>query len=568
MLPAISATPPAVSTATDKRTCYVQNSKNGDVINCIAPLYQKYLETKERQVLMVSKEFSGVLTGCSYIEPVIWDGDWADLAGATKRAAAQFKNVVVLSTYGASLKLEKMTPSFAIEQYRLAGMAEKYGELPLIFDRRNAQREQALIDSVLLRGFSGEQPILFADHSQSSPFPYTDDLVQMLKKEFPHNPVLRLSEVKAEQVYDLLGLYDKAAVLVSIETMHLHLAAASGIPVVALVTERPEMWHGTAWRKQFLVHCRYADYPARRAEVLNAVAMALTTGVAPSFRPPPPRIEITGRHGYNMTSLEWQGKRIGVFRWHPNANQWQTELAGVGADGKVVRIAAPKGFEKQSIEDGRLFIHRDKLHLSYTVARDNGTGKMPTCVVQYGELDTSAEPWRIMNPVQPRYRGNDFTKLEKNWSFISSGGKLFAAYQRSPEQIVLELDGDWVVQELHSKPPAWEWGQIRGGTQPIERNGLSLQFCHSSTRNNKTAWGWVYYLLAILMETTPPFQIVSVSSYPILAGTEEYFPTRRWKPRILFPAGAIKSGDKYILSLGVNDAATARVTLTERDLNL
>ena len=545
---------PAPSTATDDRTCYIQNSKTGDILNILPILYHQFIETGQKQVLLVSEPFAGLLAGCSYIEPFVWQGDWVDLNGATDKARSVFKNVVVLSTYGKTLSLTKQTPSFALEQWRLGNALEHYGTeaWPLLFDQRDAGREAALIAKHCQ---PGENLILFGDHSHSSPFDATDDLVQLLKEHFgATHKILRLSEVKAERVYDLLGLYERAAALVTIETMHLHLAGASGVPVVALIADKPEMWHGTAWRKNFYLHCRYADYQTRKEEIVRAVQDAIALRDAPE-------IEITGRGGYNQSILDWNGTRIAVYRWHPKPDAWRTELAA-WTGSRTVKIAPPKGFETHSMEDGRLFVHSGKLHLSYTIASQKG------CVVQYGELDTTGETWKVINHFQPRMKGNDFTTLQKNWSFFSVDGKLYAAYERSPKNIVFQLDGEKIMNTLETTAPEWKWGQIRGGTFPVEHNGLWLQFFHSSTRNNKSAWGWCYYLGALLMETTPPFQIVAVSKHPILAGTERYFAVPRWKPRILFPAGTVKKDGEFIVSLGVNDAATGRVTLAEGDLNL
>lgn len=553
----VSAPPAPVAKVpkpTDDRVCYVQNCKTGDILNVMPILFQKFQETGQRQVLMVSKDYALLLAGCSYIEPLIWEGDWTDLNGALAQAQERFKNVVSLSTFGKSLSLVRQTPSFALEQWRQAGMLKDYGTgMALWFDERNREREAALVKRHLDQR-TGVKVILLADHSYSSPFEQMDDLVQLLRENFGDCQIVRLSEVKAEQVYDLLGLYELAHVLVSIETMHLHLAQATGLPVIALTTDKPELWHGTAWRKQFVLQCRYADYEQRKDEIVKAVRRAVIFYE-------PPEIEITGTGGYNLTTLEWNGKRVGVYRWHPKPDQWRTELAAWTGE-RTVKVLPPAGFEQHSMEDGRLFVHNDKLYLSYTVASQRG------CVIQYGELDTNGDAWKIARHFQPKWAGNDFLSLQKNWSFWSAGGKLYAAVQRSPEQTVLELDGDKVVNTFTSKSPEWKWGQIRGGTSPIERNGLWLQFFHSSTRNNKTTWGWTYYMGALLMEMTPPFQIVRVSQFPILAGTERYFPVPRWKPRVIFPAGAIKSGEDYVVSMGINDAATGKVTLCNSELEL
>jgi predicted GH43/DUF377 family glycosyl hydrolase len=554
--------PPAPKTTpafnpTDERTCYVQNSKNGDILNILPLLYQKFRETGQKQVLLVSKAYESLLFGCSYIETMTWDGDWTDLNGALQQAQARFKTVVSLSTFGKALKPIKQTPSFALEQWRLGGALELYGDVPLVFDQRNQDRETMLVNKHVKEN---ERFILFADHSQSSPFDQMDALIQLLQTSFgATHKILRLSEVHADQVYDLLGLYERAAALVSIETMHLHLAAASGVPVVALVTDKPEIWHGTAWRPNFWLQIRYGDYQQRWQEIVTTIQDAINLRELPLM-------EITGKGGYNQTMMDWNGQRVAVYRWHPKADSWRTELAAWTGT-KTVRVIPPSGLEQHSIEDGRLFKRSQqgagfKLCLSYTVATQKG------CVIQYGELDTTGEDWRIVNSFQPKYENNDFTRMQKNWSFWEWDGKLYAAYERGPEQTILQLAGNDVTQVFKTKSPQWAWGQVRGGTAPIERSGLWLQFFHSSTRNPKTAWGWTYYMGALLMETAPPFQIVSISRFPIMAGTERYFPINHWKPRILFPAGAVKSGEDYLVSLGVNDSATGKVLLTDADLNL
>lgn len=394
---------------TDDRVCYVQNSKNGDILNVLPILYQRFSETGKKQVLYVSRDFAGLLRGCSYVEPFIWEGDWVDLNGALRVAQSRFKRVVSLSTYGKTLSLTKQTPSFALEQWRLGEVLDKFDGWPLVFDNRNEEREEALRRKYCEDGLPY---ILLGDHSQSSPFPQMDDLVQLLKNTFGStHKILRLSEVHAEEIYDLLGLYDRATALVSIETMHLHLSQASGVPVIALVTDKPEIWHGTPWHKNFLLHCRYADYENRKLEILSAVSDAANQREMPY-------IEVTGTGGYNMTIIEWNEKRIAVYRWHPKPDLWRTELAGWTGE-KTVRIIPPKGFEQHSIEDGRLFVHNGKLHLSYTLAQ-MGSKELPYCVVQYGELDTSSDTWRIVNYFQPKYGKNDFTGMEKNFVFFEA----------------------------------------------------------------------------------------------------------------------------------------------------
>ena len=539
-------------------TCYVQNCKTGDILSILPILYQRFKETGQKQALMVSKDFKDVLDGCSYIVPEIWDSDWQDLIGALASARKKYKDVVSLSTFGRGSVIPHNTPSFQLDQWNNAGCLDKFGQWPLVFDQRSPEREKRLVESTLPKA---EPFILLGDHSQSSPFEHMDDLYQLIKKHFTAFTIIRLSEVKAEKIYDLLGLYDRAATLVTIETMHLHLSAASEVPVISLVTDKPEFWHGSAWHPRFRLHVRYSDYNHRKPEIVRSISDAINSKK-------PPQVSVTGIGGYNMSVFKNNGTNAAVYRWHPNKKFWRTELAL--NDGTVVRkVIPPDKYKDYSIEDGRVFMHNGKPHISYTVVQ--APQNVFNCVVQYGALVQDGDVWRIIGSHQPKYGKNDFTSMEKNWSFWSHGQKIYAAYQRSPEQIVLHIHESRVVQEFKTNTPeTWQWGQIRGGTDPIPHNGLLLQFFHTLHRNNKSKEWWTYYTGALLMEPEPPFQIVRVSSFPILAGNERYFPNiKQWKPRCFLPYGAIKNDDgSFLVSLGYNDSATATVRLTEADLNL
>lgn len=528
--------------------------KSGDLCASAIPIaYAEFKKTGERQKIIAAEKYSGILSGCSYIEPIIWLGEWDDLVGAMKA----HPDSVQISTYGKGFTVQKKTPSFVLDQWRMAGQLENYDRLPLIFDRRDNAREKLLVAKHVK---DGEKVILFADHSESSPFEQMPDLMSLLVDNFgTTHKILRLSEVRAEKIYDLTGLYDRADVLVGIETMHLHLAAASGVSVVALVTDKPEIWRGAAWRKQFALHVRYADYEHRKVEIVRAVRDVIDMAE-------PPEIKITGSKGYNMSVMDVDGRTMAVYRYHPNPVHWRTQLA-LNYGGRTFRVEPEPKFREHSIEDGRLFMFKGKIHLSYTVSRT--VENSSRSVMQYGEIFEDGGVWRIRNSFQPKYGKNDFSGMEKNWVFWSIGEKLYAAYQRSPEQIILELDGDRVVQEFKTKTPEWAWGAMRGGTQPIEHNGLLLQFFHTQHKNKKSAWWWRYFIGCLLMETQPPFQIVSVSKFPILAGNEKYFSGWQfWKPSCFLPYGAIKKGNDFLISGGINDSATFTSLITEKQLNL
>jgi hypothetical protein len=66
-----------------------------------------------------------------------------------------------------------------------------------------------------------------------------------------------LSKITAEKPYDLLGLFDAARLLVTIDTMHLHLVAASKLKFIAYLHDANGDWGMSAPSKNCLTTIRY-----------------------------------------------------------------------------------------------------------------------------------------------------------------------------------------------------------------------------------------------------------------------------------------------------------------------
>lgn len=93
----------------------------------------------------------------------------------------------------------------------------------------------------------------------------------LLKLRFKDHLIVDLSQIKAERIYDLLGLMDKAVCLVAADSAPLHLARASNVPVCALINDKPILASGSVWRPNHIFHCRYSDFPHRAMEMLDAI---------------------------------------------------------------------------------------------------------------------------------------------------------------------------------------------------------------------------------------------------------------------------------------------------------
>lgn len=263
--------------------CFVQLGKIGDILGILPILYHEHKTTNQKQVLFTSKEYSFILEGCSYILPSIFDGEWQDLRGAIKKAKQQFEEVYIPQTHGRDFDIQHRTSSFQLDAWLRCGCVEHFEDWPLVIDQRNGRRERTLIGSVLKRlttqGRPYEKFILFADQSESSPFQQKEELAELLKMHIPAtHRIIRLSEVRAENPIDLLALYDRAACLVTIETMHIHLSKASNVPTVVLAADG---WRGSAKHRKFRFYCKYQEWPQNKNVLMEAVKDAIT-GITPT----------------------------------------------------------------------------------------------------------------------------------------------------------------------------------------------------------------------------------------------------------------------------------------------
>lgn len=529
----------------------LQLGKIGDVLSLFPILYDDFKRTGQKPTLIISKEYSHILDRIDYVTPHVWNGHWQDLHGAIRYCKQNFDRAIVPQIYGNDFPIAKLTPSFQLDQWLRAGRLQDWDTLPLILPRPlKAQK------------IPPKPFILYSDHSQSSPFSKKDELHRLLVDYFgTTHKIVRLSEVRCESPLDLLAFFDAADCLVTVETMMLHLSAASTVPTVALIADSPTRWKGSAWSNRFLAHIRYSDYENRKEDIVRAVRRAVNKSSVPTLR----LFKTAHEYGYNPSIIEHGNKSLISYRHHPDPKSWRTELAMT--DGvQTWKIEVPR-FNDHSLEDMRLFEFQGKLHGGFTIARSaDGFFK---CVCAYGELVFGGQSWSVLNPIMPKYGRNDFSAMEKNFCFWEHSGKLYCTYQNAPEHIVLELDGARVVKEYKTPSPKCDYGIPRGGTQQFSHNGQLLRFCHAFQKNEKSDQYWTYHLMVSLIEPQPPFTITKFSSAPILTGTEQYFHGwPRWKPRCLLPYGAVRNGDGFTVSCGINDSACATVNLTSKDLNL
>lgn len=270
---------------------WVLLGKVGDILGILPLLHKSYADTGEKPRFMVAKEFASVLDGVSYVEPIIFDGPYHGLSKAIEYAKTLGGEYVSCQVIGPVQDLVDANPestgqtgkwstSYAKEAWRLAGALDKWDDnLPLIIDQRSKAREEALLrECGLIKRGKSLPIILLSLNSNSSPFPYTDLLRELITLKFHFR--YRIVELpKAERIYDLLALYEKAHCLITVDSAPLHLAwACRKLPVFALANDKPEKfnggdipWHGSPWKPNHHWYCRYKDFPDRAMEMLDKV---------------------------------------------------------------------------------------------------------------------------------------------------------------------------------------------------------------------------------------------------------------------------------------------------------
>lgn len=210
----------------------------GDVLSALPIAWDIARKTGHPTPFIVAAEFASVLEGCSYVRPLVWPGSYKDPRAAAEWAAKSGWNVIPAQHYGWTD--HKTQPNFQRDAWALAGYANKWGTLPTVIDQRSWEREAELL---VAHGIDNiDEPIVaLCLDSHSSPFPLRNQLNAAIRA-LPGIRVVDISAVHAERYFDILGILDRAACLVTVDTAALHLVRASRCPTVAIVNDRDGGW--------------------------------------------------------------------------------------------------------------------------------------------------------------------------------------------------------------------------------------------------------------------------------------------------------------------------------------
>lgn len=248
-----------------------------------------------KPVMMVCSEFAGTLEGCSYVTawPVdgfSWHSDvktakaiadywydkvvvpkWWDCPGLGPPPPRNDEVPVVLNHQGRRMVVSATEwESYQVSQWKAAGFTrQQLIEWPLVFDNRNLSRELALASRVS----HWKRPVVLYNFSGvSNPMGFEPEVLNVLRSMNGRVDLVDLRNVRAERLYDLLGLYDRALCVITGDTSTLHLAAASNVPTIALLANGGA---GSIARGNIKLKLRYFEVSARVGEIKSAVEQLL-----------------------------------------------------------------------------------------------------------------------------------------------------------------------------------------------------------------------------------------------------------------------------------------------------
>jgi hypothetical protein len=245
---------------------FIQLGRFGDIILLLPAMKYLYDTTGVRPKMIVSKDYGSVLDGVSYVErfslPVHW---FMGMPRARAWADERFGGHTVLQCHGHQWGINlKQWPNFMTSMLDRTGVPlHLFRELPLVFDRRNSEREKAAIPRT-----NGKPYILVNTLGVSSPFPHGPKIFSALKHLMTQVAIIDMSRIRCHRIFDLLGPIDAAVGMITTDTATLHLAHGSPKPYIALTVDG---WCTSSPRGNCVLEVKYSRFMGSLAAIVETV---------------------------------------------------------------------------------------------------------------------------------------------------------------------------------------------------------------------------------------------------------------------------------------------------------
>lgn len=280
------------------------------------------------------------------------------------------------------------------------------------------------------------------------------------------------------------------------------------------------------------------------------------------------QITIPGFPGaFNASIIRWQGSLLLCFRVRNEKLVSTFDIGFVQLDEDFNPVGTPSILKiidenpacRIQRQDPRLIICDNKLYILYSNFIKIGnilTRRMFIAPVRVKDHNFSITKPTCLHPFDgcgPRW--------EKNWVPFVYRDNIFLAYSLLPHRIFRPFlrTGECVTYTTTRSKIEWKWGDLRGGTPAIKDGDHYIAFFHSSvvipTVHSQGKPMTHYVMGAYTFAAQPPFEITSVSPYPIVDHTFYTGPSHQtWKPlRVVFPMGILVEKDYVYVTYGRQD---------------
>lgn len=261
-----------------KRVALINLARVGDVVSIIPVAYKLHQEGNIVD-FYCHTHFCDILSLCSYINVIPWDGLHRDVSGAIKHAknTGKYDEIYPTQVDGNSAQPPVNTENFILKQWSYAGerFLKNFHKLPLIFDNRNREKEREVLNKWLPDN-GDNRPILiysFTSHSsgftlsgESRPF-YNKMIVDYPKflEEFKNYRILNIgldgqpssNGFKLESPKYLLPLLEKASILLCVDSLPIHLTYATNTPTIVFSVKNK--WYQSEPRQHWITRYTYEE---------------------------------------------------------------------------------------------------------------------------------------------------------------------------------------------------------------------------------------------------------------------------------------------------------------------
>ena len=233
--------------------------KHGDLLTLL-PAMKRLHESGRKVVYVCPRPYGQTLEGLDWVKCIEIDEENMDVVEAVARQ------------HGELIETRSIRPrmrNWSIQSWARTGLAEsQFHSLPLVIENRRPDAEAALAK----KHIQGGRPLVLVNCAGlTSPYAHGEKLLTYLRGKLRGCEILDLSTLRAERFRDLLGLYEKADVLISVDTGTLHLAYALRMPTIAIRADDP--WLASEPREHWKLHLTHAE--SATDEGLQAIEKAV-----------------------------------------------------------------------------------------------------------------------------------------------------------------------------------------------------------------------------------------------------------------------------------------------------